>query len=124
MERITKERALELIAKGFWPKCEVSRDVFRVIHSEDELKYYENLASVQEFRLYGYTAKEIDDYQIPEEALEVSVDDAFNLLYDGDVVLCARVIGEKEILLSRLSDLNLFLRKYKSENIPFLLYWV
>lgn len=123
MKKITKERAIELLEKGFFPKCEISREVFRVIHSLDELKYYENLSIAQSFNLFGYTDKEIADYRVPDGALEVSIDDAYKLLHDCDVTIGARVIGEKEILLSELNDLTLFLRKYKSENIPFLLYW-
>lgn len=124
MEKITKERAISLIGKGLFPKVEVSREVFRIIHSLDELKYYENLASAQGFNLYGYSDKEIEDYKVPDGALEVSIDDAYKLLHDCDVTIGARVIGEKEILLSGLNDLSLFLRKYKSESLPFLLYWL
>lgn len=123
MEKISKDRAISLIEKGFWPKCEVSRDVFRVIHSLDELKYYESLAIAQEFTLYGCTDKEIENFRVLEDAIEMTLDDAFKMLHDPDTIIYARILGEGEVKLSKLSELSFFLRKYNGENIPFLFYW-
>ena len=122
MEKITKSRAIELLEKGIFPKCEVSREVFKIIHSLKDLEYLESLSSVQGFVLYGYTDKEIEDYHIPEESVKVDIDEAYQIL-DGTSLIGAKLIGENnQVLLSNANDLNSFLRKHSSEN--FLLYWL
>ena len=92
-------------------------------NSLDELKYYESLAIAQEFTLYGCTDKEIENFRVPEDAIEMTLDDAFKMLHDPDTIIYARILGEGEVKLSKLSELSFFLRKYNGENIPFLFYW-
>lgn len=108
MEKISKDRAISLIEKGFWPKCEVSRDVFRVIHSLDELKYYESLAIAQEFTLYGCTDKEIENFRVPEDAIEMTLDDAFKMLHDPDIKVNTKITKKGKIKITNLDNFLLY----------------
>lgn len=121
MQRITKDQAISAIKHGFYVKCEVSRQVFKVIHSLDELEYYQKLANVQGFNLYGFSDEEIASYKIPDGAFELTVDQAY-LLCATKVVVNGLVMGEKEYLLRNLQDFKNFLGRCRMENIPFLLY--
>ena len=54
--------------------------------------------------------------------IEITTNDAFQLLQDCDNIVYAQVM-EKEIILSNLNELAVFFRKYKGEGTPFSLYW-
>lgn len=128
MRKIEKKEALELISLGIFPKCEVSREVFRPVKTVEELNSLERLSSVQRFVLYGYSRSEIASFKIPENALTVSIDEATKLIIGTcpDDYVYFKIIGKEEILFSSKNQLFDFIKLYQKctyNGDPFLLYW-
>ena len=121
MQKINKKQAISYIEHGFYVKCEVGRQVFKVIHSLDELEYYQKLSNVQGFTLYGFSDEEISNFRVLDGATKLTVDEAY-LLCATKVAVNSLVMGEKEYTLCNLQDFKNFLGRCKMDNIPFLLY--
>ena len=121
MKKISYNEALSLLKHGIFPKCEVSRDLLKPVKSEQELKNFSELSSVQKCQFYGYEQEDIKSFKVPDNGLELSVNEATDMLASGDTIY-ARVIGENEQSLNNLNSFVAFLRKCNINGDNFLLY--
>ena len=121
MKKITVNEALSQLKHGFFPKCEVSRDSLKPVKSERELQNFLKLSSVQKCQFYGYDQKDIKNFKVPDGALELSVNDATEMLCQGEKIY-ARVMGENEQSFVDLNSFVAFLRKCDINGDNFLLY--
>lgn len=122
MERINENRAIELIGLGFFPQCEVSRDVFRFIRSCDELEMYKRLSSLQMFILYGYTEEELAAFSLHDNETEVSFDEASHLLLSHTIVYGKAITEPEEFSFTSHRELIEFYKKCDITGEPFHLY--
>lgn len=121
MKKITVNEALSQLKHGFFPKCEISRDLLKPVKSEQELQNFLKLSTVQKCQFYGYEQDEIENFKVPDDALELSVNEATDMLFEGEKVY-ARVIGENERSFMVLNSFVTFLRKCNINGDNFLLY--
>lgn len=121
MKKISYNEALSLLKHGFFPKCEVSRDLLKPVKSEQELQNFLKLSTVQKCQFYGYEQDEIKNFKVPDGGLELSVNEATDMLFEGEKVY-ARVIGENERSFMVLNSFVTFLRKCNINGDNFLLY--
>lgn len=122
MERINEAMAIQQLNSGFFPKCKVSREVYRYIHSSDELESYKRLSSCQQFVLLGYTDKEISDFCLSDSEIQISIDEATDMIVSGNPVY-GRLIEEDEVKLSSLRELVDFYKRATTLGETFHLYW-
>lgn len=118
MRKITEERAKELIIKGVYPKCKTSREIFQVVDSLEKLENLKRLSSVQWFELYE------DDSinSLPENALDLSIDDAILLLADKEPVYCIKN-GQTQTISNQHSLMDI-IRTCNVRGEQFVLYWL
>ena len=121
MKKITVNEALSQLKHGFFPKCEISRDLLKPVKSEQELQNFLKLSTVQKCQFYGYEQDEIKNFKVPDGGLELSVNEATDMLFEGEKVY-ARVIGENEQSFTTLNSFVAFLRKCNINGENFLLY--
>lgn len=121
MKKITVNEALSQLKHGFFPKCEISRDLLKPVKSEQELQNFFKLSTVQKCQFYGYEQNEIKNFKVPDGGLELSVNEATDMLFEGEKVY-ARVIGENEQNFTDLNSFVTFLRKCNINGDTFLLY--
>ena len=121
MKKITVNEALSQLKHGFFPKCEISRDLLKPVKSEQELQNFLKLSTVQKCQFYGYEKKDIKNFKVPDGGLEVSVNEATDMLTSGETIY-ARVIGENERSFMDLNSFVAFLRKCNINGDNFLLY--
>ena len=121
MKKITVNEALSQLKYGFFPKCEISRDLLKPVKSEQELQNFLKLSTVQKCQFYGYEQDEIKNFKVPDGGLELSVNEATDMLFEGEKVY-ARVIGENERSFMDLNSFVTFLRKCNINGDNFLLY--
>lgn len=121
MKKITVNEALSQLKHGFFPKCEISRDLLKPVKSEQELQNFLKLSTVQKCQFYGYEQDEIKNFKVPDGGLELSVNEATDMLFEGEKVY-ARVIGENEQSFTTLNSFVAFLRKCNINGDNFLLY--
>ena len=122
MKKITVAEARKLLELGIYPKCEVSRDVFKSVKSHQELENFLSLSSYQHCQFYGYDENEIKEFKVPDDAIKMSVEEATDMVALGEKIY-ARVIGEKnELTFMSLNSFVAFLRKCDINGDSFLLY--
>lgn len=122
MKKITVAEARKLLELGIYPKCEVSRDVFKSVKSHQELENFLSLSSYQHCQFYGYDENEIKEFKVPDDAIKMSVEEATDMVALGEKIY-ARVIGEKnEFTFMNLNSFVAFLRKCDINGDSFLLY--
>ena len=121
MKKISADEARKLLKQGLFPKCEVSRDSLKPVKSEQELQNFLKLSTVQKCQFYGYEQNEIEIFKVPDDALELSIDDSTDMLTSGETIY-ARVIGENEQSFNNLNSFVAFLRKCNINGDNFLLY--
>ena len=121
MKKITVNEALSQLKHGFFPKCEISRDLLKPVKSEQELQNFFKLSTVQKCQFYGYEKKDIKNFKVPDGGLEVSINEATDMLTSGETIY-ARVIGENERSFMDLNSFVTFLRKCNINGDNFLLY--
>lgn len=122
MKKISVTEARKLLELGIYPKCEVSRDVFRPVKSMQELENFLKLSSCQKCQFYGYDENEIKNFKVPADAIEMSVEEATDIVVLREKIY-ARVIGEKnELTFENLNSFVAFLRKCNINGDSFLLY--
>ena len=122
MKKITVDQARRLLELGIYPKCEVSRDVFRPVKSMQDLENFLNLSSCQKCQFYGYDENEIESFKVPDDAIGMSVEEATDMVALRKQIY-ARVIGEKnEFTFMNLNSFVAFLRKCDINGDSFLLY--
>ncbi len=122
MERINENRAIELIGLGFFPQCEVSRDVFRFIRSCDELEMYKHLSSSQMFILWGYTEEELNAFSLSNKESEVSLDEASHLLLSHNPIYGKAITDSEEVSFTSIRELIEFYKECNISGEPFHLY--
>ena len=122
MEKINESRAIELIDLGYFPQCEVSRDVFRFIRSRDELEMYKRLSSSQMFVLWGYTEEELTAFSLSDNETEISFDEASHLLLSHTLVYGKAITEPDEFSFASLRELIDFYKKCDITGEPFHLY--
>lgn len=122
MKKITVNEARKLLELGFYPKCEVSREVFRPVKSMKDLENFLNLAPYQKCQFYGYDKEDIEKFKVPSDAISASDKDAAEMLLSGEIIY-AQVIGENEQSFSDLGAFVLFLKKCELHGDTPLLYW-
>lgn len=121
MKRISVNEALSQLKHGLFPKCKISRDLLKPVKSEQELQNFLKLSTVQKCQFYGYEQNEIENFKVPDDALELSIDDSTDMLTSGEIIY-ARVIGENEQSFNNLNSFVAFLRKCNINGDNFLLY--
>ena len=121
MKKITVDEALNQLKHGFFPKCEVSRDLLKPVKSERELQNFIAKSSIQKCQFYGYEQKDIKKFKVPNNGIELSVNDATEMLVKGKTIY-ARVMGENERSFMDLNSFVTFLRKCNINGDNFLLY--
>lgn len=128
MKKISKQEAIRQLGLEIFPKCEVSREVFKSIKTLDELQQLEKKSSVQKFELYGYDEKTIEAFVIPKDALPITIDEATDLIMSPKPEDAAyiKVIECEEQKFSQPSQLSEFISLYRKctfKGDSFLLYW-
>lgn len=121
MKKITVDQARRLLELGIYPKCEVSRDVFRPVKSTQELENFLSLSSYQHCQFYGYDENEIEKFKVPADAIEMSVEEATDMVALREKIY-ARVIGENEQSFADLNSFISFMKKCEMHGDSFLLY--
>ena len=122
MKKISANEAQKLLKQGLFPKCEVSRDVFKTVKSEQDIENLLNLSSLQKCQFYGYDEKEIEEFKVPDNCLSISTNEATDMVADGKTVF-ARIIGENEQSFSNLKSFSRFLNRCRINGENLLLYW-
>lgn len=122
MKRIDKTRAIELINMGIYPKCETSREILVPVRSIDELNRLELLSTSQSFILYGYENEAISSFKIPDNAIELTIDEASPWLAETGNYVFIKVIGQEEEKMNFKQFVN-FLRTVSKNGDSFLLYY-
>ena len=84
-------------------------------------KNFLSLSSVQKCQFYGYEQNEIENFKVPDDSLDLSVNEATDMLVSGETIY-ARVIGENEQSFNNLNSFVAFLRKCNINGDNFLLY--
>ena len=92
-EKITYEKACKLLKKGKQVKCRISSKEMVNIKDQSDLDIKKRLGSqgVQLFELYY----EKPIKEVPDNAAELTVDDAFELINNGQTI-CFDVEGKEE----------------------------
>lgn len=119
MERITYERACKLLKKGKQVKCRISQKELVNVKDKNDLDAKKRLGSqgVQTFELYY--EKPIN--QIPKNAIELTVDDAFELISKAKTI-CYVVEGKEEGVNSKM-QLTALIRSSLVRGERPLMYW-
>ena len=123
MKKISQNEALCQLKHGFYPKCEVDRDILKPVRNPRDVENFVKLSSVQKCQFYGYDREEVRSFVIPENGLEISVDEATEMIMEGEKIY-ARILGEKDE--QTFADVNSFVAFIKKCNINgdnILLYW-
>ena len=123
MRRIQEEEAVQLIKAGIFPKCKVAKDTFIPVKTLIDLKNLKDLAEakVQSFELYHEDSVE---NSLPEDAVELSIDSAFILLYNKEKVTVKVYCKNngKETEVSNTSQLTSLIRQFNTRGENFVLY--
>ena len=122
MKEINENMAIQQLNMGLFPKCKVSREVYHYIHTVSELGNHKKLSSCQQFVLLGYTDKEISDFCLSDSEIQISIDEATDMIVAGNPVY-GRLIEEYEVKLSSLRELVDFYKRATTLGETFHLYW-
>ena len=118
MKKINIERAREILDCGGYLKCRVSRELFETVDSLSKLDDLKRLSTVQMFDLYEVSS----EYSLPENAIELNFDDAFDLVSSKHVINC---IKEDETLeISSTYQLTDIIRRAQIRREKLVLYWL
>ena len=118
MKKITYEQACKLLEEKKEVKCRVSARQIIIIKDQNELDNKRRLAEqgVQGFELYKEKEKDI----IPDGAMEISIDDAYDLLSKKEKVY-SNLNGEAAI--NGQTELNRMIMSSRVRGEKLLLYW-
>lgn len=128
MKKIRKSEAIHLIRIGIYPQCEVARDEYVPIKSFSDFDRLERLSTVQGFTLWGYEDAEIEAFKIPEDALPVTKEEAYDFIISNNPNDCIimKVIGAEDTVFShkyQMRDFENLWKKCERLGVPYLLYW-
>lgn len=118
MKKITIDRARELLESGVYLKCRVSRELFETVDSIQKLEDLKRLSTVQMFDLYEVSS----DYSLPSNALELSFDDAFDLVSSKYIINCIK--EDEEFEISSTHQLIDVIRRAQIRRERLVLYWL
>lgn len=122
MKKITVDEAIQLLERGFFPKCQVERDIMRPVRSVRELDLLLSLSAYQQCQFYGFEQKELDRFKIPDDSISVSVEEAADMLLTKETIYAKTILGKEETL-SNMTSFASFIRKCDVNGDNFLLYW-
>ena len=119
MERITYEKACKLVKKGKLVKCRINSRELVIVKDQNDLDAKKRLgkAKVQEFELYY--DKPIT--QVPDNAIELTVDDAFELV-NAAKTICYIANGKEESVKNTM-QLSAVIRSANVRHEKPLMYW-
>ena len=123
MEKELKyEEALKVLERGNAVKCQFSsrEDDIEVVRKKDRLDYLYNLGKerTQLCKIYSVSESRI---KVPENALEISFDEAYEMLYAGNLVYYKENGKEEEITTP--TELITIRRKFERSGKKLVLYW-
>lgn len=122
MKEISLKRAKDLIEKGEPVKCQTGNrvDQFTMVHDVSKLNYLYELSKnkVQLCLLYQVETKK----HISEDSIEISFDEAFDMLCDGNVVFYEDEAGGEETI-NDVPELISLRRAKESRGEELLLRW-
>ena len=122
MKKITVDEARKLLKRGIFPKCEVERDLIKPVKSFRELDNLLKLSSFQKCQFYGYEKKDLRKFKIPNEALELSIDEATHTILSKEPVF-VRLIEGDEKSFSDINSFVSFLKQCEINGDNFLIFW-
>lgn len=122
-KKITYSEAIQLINSGIFPKCKISsRDMVPVksIADLNELKLLSE-QKVQGFELLDDSSE--CESLIPNDAMEVSIDDAIKLLHDFELVYGLSGTDTSPVEIADSNELMSFCRSCNIHGDKVVLYW-
>lgn len=119
MKKISEKRAREILEGGGYLKCRVSRELFETVDSIQKLEDLKILSTVQMFDLYEVSS----EYSLPDNAIEVSFDDAFDLVSSKYIINCIKEEDEP-FEISSTHQLIDTIRRAQIRRERLVLYWL
>lgn len=118
MKNISYEEAKELINSGITVKCLISRDQvpIKTLNVLDNLKHLAE-EKVQNFKLFY----ESGNISIPDNAMEISFDDALTLLHQREIIYTLK--NNKEIPINCPNEIISHYRSCEIQGNPCIFYW-
>lgn len=118
MKKISYNEAKEVLKTGIPVKALISR-VYEPVKSLNELNRLDRLDKMgaQKYELFYEPA----DTKIPENGYGITLDEAINLLNNGEIIHSK--LDGKEISFSTVKDVLSYHRKCELSGNPGLLYW-
>lgn len=119
MKKITYEQACKMISKGKSIKCRISKREEVIIKNKSDLDAKKLLKEqgVQEFELY----ENKENVEIPKNAMQVTIDEAFELVGEMELIYYKTEEGEEEIATG--IELNQLVMSSRIRGEEPLLYW-
>ena len=119
MERISYEKACKLLKKGKLVKCRINSRELVIVKDQNDLDVKKRLGkeNVQGFELYY--DKPIK--QVPENAIELTVDDAFELVNAAKTI--CYIVNGREVAVKNSMYLNALIRSANVRHEQPLMYW-
>jgi hypothetical protein len=121
-KELNYQQALKMLEQGESVKCQLSSrdDENEIVHSKNRLIYLCNLSKegVQLCKIYRIPHKKIN---IPENASEISFDEAYRKLYNGKKVYYQEEGKEEKISTS--NELICIRRKFEMHGEDLVIYW-
>lgn len=107
------EEALQILKRGEVVECQTKsrEDITELVKTEDRLKYLYDL-SLQGVQLCKIFKKVSEKVELPENAIEMSFDEAYEMSYAGEVIYYQENGEEQEIatpleLISLRTEFNM-----------------
>lgn len=122
MKELSLEKALKMLEEGKAVECQVSyrEDDREVVLTKERLEYLHNL-SQQGVQMCKIFEKAQEKVNIPEDSIEMSFDEAYEMVQAGDLVYYQNE-GEEEEIISTSELINLR-RNFTMRGKDLFLYW-
>ena len=119
MEKITYEKACKLLKEGKQVKCRISLKELVNVKDQNDLDNKKHLGkqNVQEFDLYYENIIN----EVPKNAIEITIDEAFELVNSDNIICCA--INGKEEKIANIGLLSSIIRSAKVRREKPVMYW-
>lgn len=116
------EQALKLLKRGEAVDCQLSdrSDNVETVLTEDRLRYLYDLSlqKVQLCKMYKVVSEKV---KIPENAIEMSFDEAYEMSYAGEVIYYQENGEEQEV--ATLAELMRIRTEFNMQGKKLFLYW-
>lgn len=124
-KELTIEQALAVIKRGETVECQFNKreDEGEIVRTENRLQYLYNLSKsgIQLCKIYSMLNSEEEEKKLPENVIEITFDEAYELVYHEGTVYYMEEGKEEEIsTIKKLMELK---RMSKVEGRKLLLYW-